>query len=977
MGKDYSGKILVDSRTAEAATGNYRFTPLSTKLILKGVEEPVQTFYPKSFARGRSMSAMGVSHPTVAGRESEARLCLDPLKSMGKGQLQFFFCLCQLSMCLHCLVFSLVCSSRFSFLYCTVICFLGKPGFGKSALLRYISNQADQTQIQNHEQQQGKGQGGGSIVRSILITSRQTHIAIPFYSWRALLLRCLIPLMQAAGIHQSISATVVEDNGGLFVFCKPEEDKNVEDVSIEAIIEGKEQEQKLEPSTKLDTDEGGHQDIVAFLSKRWENSTLLRHILPALGIQKEITSKDIQIDGCLVSVEELEQLAALFHTIIFEWLTLDTPSQPSNKRDRFLIVCDDIDLFDRHSLLLMQSFVKKIPPNITVVLSSTESSATKAYTGRDGGVASCLPVVSQSASQTALQTAQHNPGNVHFPFTPLNFRHERHDFVIHTMLQNNPNLFKIIQLPSITLTHSIDVFEQMLGQKFGIDVAAKAVALSGGNLIMAQNFLAECLDTPGLLVLRSVQNNKKRNADADGAIGVEQGEGSSAQSEQKEHAAKDVDSSTTASLCFSPGVEDGSLKLPWGSNLITAQLDLFDVFTRQLAQILSVLGVDVDMKAILSIDILFQSPSDHHLHHNNSSPALRHTSTQVISSTKIRRTSSNKQTNDSRIAHSKSSLGQGVETRVQKIENTLATLVAAEVLVCAEISLYDSSSLTKTSSKNKIGSNEGSSNAGRGGKNYEWGFASSQVRAAVYSSMTFGVRQGIHAALTQYYRLTFPNDLSHFASIISYHAEASGDIDLAVETSFDALLSQQKEKSYISAQKNLTRCIGLLLQNTRTKKDQKMLIGCYLRDVHYCIIMGKMDLVASRCALAENMCTLYFQNVLPDAVHSVNNGGTGRRSSNGGLMKKLFGCCSKNPVRTAHATAIKIQHIMKAATLANGNLEEAAEKTVPKLIDAYERLHADMLKRAAVLLTSEMKLAQKYSGAPANMKVSNTTRMSF
>ena len=45
---------------------------------------------------------------------------------------------------------------------------------------------------------------------------------------------------------------------------------------------------------------------------------------------------------------------------------------------------------------------------------------------------------------------------------------------------------------------------------------------------------------------------------------------------------------TTDSMCFSPGVEDGSLKLPWGSSLVTAQLDLFDVFTRQLAQILSV-----------------------------------------------------------------------------------------------------------------------------------------------------------------------------------------------------------------------------------------------------------------------------------------------------------------------------------------------------------------------------------------------------
>lgn len=38
MGKDYLGRILVDSRTAEAASGHYRFIPLNKKLVLKGVE---------------------------------------------------------------------------------------------------------------------------------------------------------------------------------------------------------------------------------------------------------------------------------------------------------------------------------------------------------------------------------------------------------------------------------------------------------------------------------------------------------------------------------------------------------------------------------------------------------------------------------------------------------------------------------------------------------------------------------------------------------------------------------------------------------------------------------------------------------------------------------------------------------------------------------------------------------------------------
>ena len=48
---------------------------------------------------------------------------------------------------------------------------------------------------------------------------------------------------------------------------------------------------------------------------------------------------------------------------------------------------------------------------------------------------------------------------------------------------------RILNLPSITLTDSIDVFEHILGTKFGLDVASKAIALSGGNLIMAHKFL--------------------------------------------------------------------------------------------------------------------------------------------------------------------------------------------------------------------------------------------------------------------------------------------------------------------------------------------------------------------------------------------------------------------------------------------------------------------------------------------------------
>lgn len=45
MGKDKEGRILVDSRTAEAATSHYRFTPLDKKLTLKGMMTVASVYF--------------------------------------------------------------------------------------------------------------------------------------------------------------------------------------------------------------------------------------------------------------------------------------------------------------------------------------------------------------------------------------------------------------------------------------------------------------------------------------------------------------------------------------------------------------------------------------------------------------------------------------------------------------------------------------------------------------------------------------------------------------------------------------------------------------------------------------------------------------------------------------------------------------------------------------------------------------------
>jgi hypothetical protein len=416
------------------------------------------------------------------------------------------------------------------------------------------------------------------------------------------------------------------------------------------------------------------------------------------------------------------------------------------------------------------------------------------------------------------------------------------------------DMAQIIPLTSITLTHAIQVFENIFDQTFGTDVASKALALSRGNLKMARSFLDDCLSTPGLLV--STDND---------------------------------DVTSSSAMCFSSSVEDGSIKIPWNSSLVAEQLDLFDVFTRELAQILSVLGVEVDMKAILSIDILSQTKG-------STAQSGGSFQQQLVRSTTYEE--------------------QG---RIQLLEDSLGLLVAAEILICVEIGSFVTT----------------------GGKprkpKYEWGFASSQVRAAVYSSMTFGVRQDIHASLTHYYQLTFPKDLSHFANIICYHAEASGNIELAIETSYRAVVEHQKVKHFHDAHDNLHECIRLLTDNMKTREEQVLLIGCHLRFVHLCIIMGKLSAALPSAEAAETVCQAYFERSMPS------RSGGNNESGGGAFARRLLACCKRDKVRVALRCAVRVREVLRrkvesVVTVSSSSID-VAEMCVPRLEVAYTLLH--------------------------------------
>jgi hypothetical protein len=161
--------------------------------------------------------------------------------------------------------------------------------------------------------------------------------------------------------------------------------------------------------------------------------------------------------------------------------------------------------------------------------------------------------------------------------------------------------------------------------------------------------------------------------------------------------------------------------------------------------------------------------------------------------------------------------------------------------------------------------------------------------------------------LTQYYLLAYQNDLSHFASIICYHAGATGDVDTAVKMSLSAAHDHTRTGAYSDALDNVQRCVGLLENHAKTAEDRTLLVSCFMREAHLYLTMDKIDSALNSLSMSELVCMHQFNTPLPHAVAVEESGGgssggaavvvAGDRGSRGGgggggrLLEKLFSSC--------------------------------------------------------------------------------------
>ena len=141
-----------------------------------------------------------------------------------------------------------------------------------------------------------------------------------------------------------------------------------------------------------------------------------------------------------------------------------------------------------------------------------------------------------------------------FPFPCLNFLHERQHFLLHRLLADENRASSsstrtfVHSLGSIPVSCAASVFGHAFDMNFDDAVVSKAMALSGGNLKMACTFLRKCIDSKNVF-------SEETNAEG------------------------------RKFFKFSPSVANGSVKLPWKSDLVTSQLEHLDVYARELAQI--------------------------------------------------------------------------------------------------------------------------------------------------------------------------------------------------------------------------------------------------------------------------------------------------------------------------------------------------------------------------------------------------------
>jgi class 3 adenylate cyclase len=804
MGKDKKGNILVDSRTAEAASEVFLFMPLDHMLTLKGVEGPVQAYFPASFSRRRVPIITADAAPpsslasAVFGRDDAIKKCV--ARIMGSDDSN---------------------GDRTSYDQDgggggsggSFVAVVGTSGVGKKTLLTGIRDVA----VTSH----------GAL--STRTSGDQHRMSIPFFPWRVLLLELLVLIAEEEFGSTSHMQPAVTCSGQLFEACKVVEEAD----DAEAGDEGEYQEKNASI--------GQFCEMIEHLFKQrpqWQEKKALFGLLyPVLrgdfiskpsnnAVNDSDSADDVPVDGMLCSPRDFTKMAELVIDIIVEARghgTQDTRCRAA------VAVFDRVDLFDRHSLLLLWFIKDVLPARVAFLMSSSVSSAS-----------SMVEAVHEEDDVEGLRRNQGSATSAVsrcFPFPCLNFLHERQHFLQQQLFSqktptgNSTTRTFVYPLPSIHVSNASAVFGHAFDMNFDDTVVSKAMALSGGNLKVACTFLRQCIESPGVF---------SKGTSAEGQTHVK----------------------------FSPSVENGSLELPWKSDTVRSQLEHLDVHARELAQILSVLGVDVDLKAILTIEVLFK-----HEEANESEPRLT-----------VRR------------AHNTPDAAKpSSAVRADKIQAALAELVAAEILVVSW------------------------SGAGRDRFSHEWGFASSRIRAAVYSTMTYNIRTAMHKTLTRYYQLAYHNDSSHFASIICYHAEAIGDTDTAVQTSLSAASEHMRAGAYSDALKNVQRGTRLLENHAKTLEDWTLLASCLMREAHLFLTMDKLDRALKSLSTSELLCKRQFSRPLPRAAVVDGSGGGDQGVV---FLGKLFSCFRTTKLKRMYKVIMRsirdINKIQSTASLQGG-----------------------------------------------------------
>ena len=516
MGKDKLGQVLVDAPTAKAASLVYRFRPLGRMLELKGVREPVQAYYPISYARRRLLSTVGSKEGRrIVGRDREVELCLS---NWGLGDL------------------SQVTESKRSKAVDEAenalnLSLLGSPSDLAKPKKPKHPRLEHEDHFYDHSDQGGRcvaivspsGFGKTALLQNlgqiaaldlgattIFSAGSQERVSTPFYPWRKVIAKLLARCFSSRCLGGSnvFPPRLLESADNLFDACKSAGSQDGQEKD-----EGNGNSPAPGCSAASDSEEDCKEFVQELLTRPlWRDRIdLLVLVFPFLvnplasagwdGTNEgKRTEVDSPLDGMLCSENVFKRLADLIVTTVRAERRRSVVAASKDSGSKCLLVLDDVDLFDRHSLLLLYFLMRKeqavnsempnshLPNGMSIVVSSTGPRMSDPSNYSSLALSSSAAMTSSASS--LLDVASDNQRA--FPFPSLNFRRERQDF-----LQNRVFSGAFVHnLQSISVSNAMAVFESIFDQRFDDTVASKTMALSAGNLTVARSFLEKCLDPP-------------------------------------------------------------------------------------------------------------------------------------------------------------------------------------------------------------------------------------------------------------------------------------------------------------------------------------------------------------------------------------------------------------------------------------------------------------------------------------------------